>query len=85
MKVYTSGRTDAPAIMLLPGTCCHWEGNFGQVIPLLSREFHVLTVSYDGFDESERTEFPTIMSRTCSMRNCWRAIRSSGQSWCRRF
>ena len=64
MKVYTSGRTDAPAIMLLPGTCCHWEGNFGQVIPLLSREFHVLTVSYDGFDESERTEFPTMLEET---------------------
>ena len=64
MKVYTSGRTDAPAVMLLPGTCCDWEGNFGKVIPLLSREFHVLTVSYDGFDETERTEFPTMLEET---------------------
>lgn len=64
MKVYTSGRTDAPAILLLPGTCCHWESNFGKVIPLLSREFHVLTVSYDGFDEEERTEFPTMLEET---------------------
>ena len=64
MKVYTSGRTDAPAIMLLPGTCCHWEGNFGKVIPLLSREFHVLTVSYDGFDETEKTEFPSMLEET---------------------
>ena len=64
MKVYTSGRTDAPAILLLPGTCCDWKGNFGKVIPLLSREFHVLTVSYDGFDETERTEFPTMLEET---------------------
>ena len=64
MKVYTSGRTDAPAILLLPGTCCHWECNFGKVIPLLSREFHVLTVSYDGFDETEQTEFPTMLEET---------------------
>ena len=64
MKVYTSGRTDAPAILLLPGTCCHWESNFGKVIPLLSREFHVLTVSYDGFDEGESTEFPTMLEET---------------------
>jgi hypothetical protein len=41
MRVYTSGRTDAPAILLLPGTCCDWESNFGKVIPLLSREFHI--------------------------------------------
>ena len=64
MKVYTSGRTDAPAILLLPGTCCHWKSNFGKVIPLLSREFHVLTVSYDGFDEGEATEFPTMLEET---------------------
>ena len=64
MRVYTSGRTDAPAILLLPGTCCDWEANFGKVIPLLSREFHVLTVSYDGFDQSEQTEFPTMLEET---------------------
>lgn len=50
--------------MLLPGTCCHWEGNFGKVIPLLSDTFHVLCVSYDGFDETERTEFPTMTEET---------------------
>ena len=35
MKVYTFGNKNNPAIMLLPGTCCHWNGNFGKVIPLL--------------------------------------------------
>ena len=64
MKVYSFGAESAPAILLLPGTCCHWKGNFGKVIPLLSDTFHVLCVSYDGFDETERTEFPTMTEET---------------------
>lgn len=35
MKAYTFGNKNNPAIMLLPGTCCHWNGNFEKVIPLL--------------------------------------------------
>ena len=61
MKVYTSGQPDAPTLLLLPGTCCHWKGNFGKVIPLLSDSCRVLCVSYDGFDETERTEFPGML------------------------
>ena len=64
MKVYEFGQADAPAIMLLPGTCCHWKGNFGAVIPLLAEDFRVLCVSYDGFDETEQTEFPTMLEET---------------------
>ena len=52
MKVYPFGSEDAPAILLLPGTCCHWKGNFGHVIPLVAANYHVLCVSYDGFDET---------------------------------
>ena len=64
MKVYSFGAEKAPALLLLPGTCCHWEGNFGKVIPLLSDTFHVLCVSYDGFDETEHTGFPTMTEET---------------------
>ena len=32
MKVYSFGAEHAPVILLLPGTCCHWKGNFGRVI-----------------------------------------------------
>lgn len=53
MKVYSFGDESKPAIMLLPGTCCDWKGNFEGVLPLLCRDFHVLCVSYDGFDETE--------------------------------
>ena len=64
MKVYTFGNKENPAIMLFPGTCCHWKGNFGNVIPLLEKDFYVLCVSYDGFDETENTEFPTMLEET---------------------
>ena len=64
MKVYAFGRQDAPAVMLLPGTCCDWKGNFDAVIPLLAENYRVLCVSYDGFDETERTEFPTMLEET---------------------
>lgn len=64
MKVYSFGDEARPALMLLPGTCCHWRSNFGAVIPLLERDFHVLCVSYDGFDETESTVFPTMIEET---------------------
>ena len=64
MKVYTFGEEQAPVIMLLPGTCCHWKGNFGHIIPLLADEYRVLCVSYDGFDENEHTEFSTMREET---------------------
>ena len=64
MKIYTFGQEAAPVILLLPGTCCHWKGNFGAVIPLLAEQFRVFCVSYDGFDETEQTEFPTMLEET---------------------
>lgn len=38
MKVYSFGLETAPTILLLPGTCCDWKGNFGKVIPLLCKQ-----------------------------------------------
>ena len=64
MKIYHFGAEDAPVLLLLPGTCCHWKSNFGAVIPLLADRFRVLCVSYDGFDETEQTEFPTMLEET---------------------
>lgn len=50
--------------MLIPGTCCHWKGNFGKVIPLLAENYQVLCVSYDGFDETEDSEFISMQEET---------------------
>ena len=64
MKFYTFGEKSNPAILLLPGTCCHWQKNFGEVIPLLQQDFHVVCVSYDGFDETEDTVFLDMLTET---------------------
>lgn len=69
MRVYTFGDETSPAIMLLPGTCCHWKSNFWHVIPLLAKNHHVLCVSYDGFDENEDSEFTTMTDETEKIEN----------------
>ena len=85
MKVYAFGEPDASAIVLLPGTCCDWKGNFEAVIPLLKERYRVLCVSYDGFDRNEATEFPTMLEETEKIedyikRNCGGHIRAAGAS-----
>lgn len=64
MKFYFFGQREKPVLFLLPGTCCHWRRNFGAVIPLLERNFYVVCVSYDGFDEMEQTVFPDMLTET---------------------
>jgi hypothetical protein len=67
MKFYSFGTCGSPVILLLPGTCCHWKRNFGGVIPLLEREFYVICASYDGFDETENTVFPDMLTETAKI------------------
>ena len=54
-------------MMLFPGTCCHWKANFGKVIEPLTRNFCVACVSYDGFDETEQTQFPGMLEETAKI------------------
>ena len=69
MKFYTFGKKEKPIVMLLPGTCCHWKLNFGEVIPLLEKDYHVICVSYDGFDETEDAIFDNMLSQTEKIEN----------------
>lgn len=65
MKCYSFGSEEKPVILLLPGTCCHWKANFEEVVPLLAPDFHVICVSYDGFDETEpEAVFPDMLTET---------------------
>lgn len=64
MKFYHFGNTENPVIFLLPGTCCHWQKNFGEVIPFLTETFYTVCVSYDGFDETENTVFSDMITET---------------------
>jgi pimeloyl-ACP methyl ester carboxylesterase len=67
MKFYTFGDSKKPAILLLPGTCCHWKRNFDGVIPLLEPNFNVICASYDGFDETENSTFPNMLTETAKI------------------
>ncbi|MBP1736781.1 MAG: 2-hydroxy-6-oxo-6-phenylhexa-2,4-dienoate hydrolase [Oscillospiraceae bacterium] len=67
MRFYEFGDKKLPVILLLPGTCCHWNANFGEVIPLLVKKFCVICASYDGFDETESTVFPDMLTETAKI------------------
>ncbi len=52
MQYEEMGNMEGKTLMLLPGTCCDWQTNFGNVIPALSEKYHLICVNYDGFDGS---------------------------------
>ena len=56
MKFYESGDSSKPVIFLFPGTCCLYS-SFEHVLDGLHSYFYTITVSYDGFDPNEKTEF----------------------------
>ncbi len=56
MKFYESGDSSKPVIFLFPGTCCLYS-SFDHVLDRLHSYFYTVTVSYDGFDPNEKTEF----------------------------
>lgn len=62
MRFYEFGDEQKPVILLLPGTLCLWNSNFGHVVDGLAERFHVVCVSYDGFDPTEKTEFVSALN-----------------------
>jgi len=63
MQFEEMGNMSGKTLMLLPGTCCDWQTNFGTVIPVLSEKYHLICVNYDGFDGSDAI-FPDMMTVT---------------------
>lgn len=57
------GNMEGKTLMLLPGTCCDWQTNFGTVIDKLSAAYHLICVNYDGFDGGNDI-FPDIITVT---------------------
>ena len=53
MQYKEMGKISGKTMMLLPGTCCNWQTNFGNVIDDLSAKYHLICVNYDGFDGTE--------------------------------
>lgn len=58
MKFYEFGKENENTIILLPGNMMTHR-QFENIVPLLENEYHVITVSFDGFDETGETTYST--------------------------
>ena len=57
------GTDNEKTLMLLPGTCCDWQTNFGNVFLKLEQKYHLICVNYDGFDGGSDI-FPDMITVT---------------------
>ena len=61
MQFDEMGLKGGKTLMLLPGTACDYQTNFGVVLEQLSAKYHLICVNYDGFDGSDLI-FPDILT-----------------------
>lgn len=61
MQFDEMGLKDGKTLMLLPGTACDYQTNFGTVLDRLAARYHLICVNYDGFDGSDLV-FPDILT-----------------------
>ena len=57
------GNIEGKTVMLLPGTACDYQTNFGTVLDRLAEKYHLICVNYDGFDGSD-VIFPDMITVT---------------------
>lgn len=58
LKIYEFGSKENKSIMCLPGNFMTHR-QFESIVPELSEEYHILTVSFDGYDETGETFYTT--------------------------
>ena len=58
MKFYEFGNRSGKTIMCLPGNFMTHR-QFSKIVPLLENEYHIITVSFDGYDETGETTYTT--------------------------
>jgi len=58
MKCYEFGKENGRSILCLPGNFMTHR-QFEHLVPLLEQEYHVITVSFDGYDETGETTYTT--------------------------
>lgn len=58
MKIYEFGSSSNKSIMCLPGNFMTHR-QFEKIVPILEKEYYVLTVSFDGYDETRQTTYTT--------------------------
>lgn len=57
MTIHEFGKKEKPVLLLLPGTMCHWKGNFDG-------DFLVSCVAYTGFDEGDKEDYRSVMDES---------------------
>ena len=63
MQFEEMGNRSGKILMLLPGTACDYQTNFGAVLDRLEEKYHLICVNYDGFDGSG-VIFPDMITVT---------------------
>ena len=63
MRYVETGLQGGKTLMLLPGTACDCETNFGTVLDRLAEKYRLICVDYDGFDGSGLI-FPDMITVT---------------------
>ena len=63
MQFDEMGSMTGKKLMLLPGTACDYQTNFGSVLERLGARYHLICVNYDGFDGSGLI-FPDMITVT---------------------
>ena len=63
MEFAEMGVQNGKTLMLLPGTACDYQTNFGTVLEWLGEKYHLICVNYDGFDGSNLI-FPDMITVT---------------------
>lgn len=63
MQFDEMGSMTGKNLMLLPGTACDYQTNFGSVLDRLGEKYHLICVNYDGFDGSGLI-FPDMLTVT---------------------
>jgi hypothetical protein len=63
MQFAEMGNPSGKTVMLLPGTACDYQTNFGSVLDRLGEKYHLICVNYDGFD-GKGAVFPDMLTVT---------------------
>lgn len=58
MKIYEYGKKNKVSIMCLPGNFMTHR-QFENIVPMLENDYQVITVSFDGYDETGETTYTT--------------------------
>lgn len=66
MQFDEMGNKSGKTMLLLPGTACDYQTNFGSVLDALGGKYHLICVNYDGFDGSDLI-FPDMITVTAKI------------------